>query len=155
MYCDKDRLIASMPNNFFDTTSLVDEAQLLDYCKLIAGRMDTKFLSHGHETPLTDDYIDDLLDWPTRGGGGAAPGDKIMESVVLANIYGTRQLVYSAIATSDEEESQLSEMNGQLFMDTMNEIIEALSPRNTGIGPVGINTRGRQPIIKIKDEALW
>lgn len=151
-YCDVERLKESMPNNLFVGSSLVTEIALGEFCEQIAGKMDTMFLAHSHEVPLTDDYIDDLLDWPTRGGGGDPPGDRIMRAVQLANIYGVRQLVYSALATDDDEESRLAEMNGDLYTSTMNDIIAALSGQQSrGV----TRTRRRDPIVRLRDEGLW
>lgn len=154
-YCEIERLKRSLPNNLFETSSLIDETGLEEMCAQIAGRMDTRFVANGHDVPLDSDYIDSILEYPERGGDGSAPGSRIMETVVLANIYGTRQLVFSALATDDDEASQLAEMNGDLYDQAMSDIISALSPRKAGIGPIGIGTRGRQPIVRLKDAALW
>lgn len=154
MYCELAYLKQNMPNNLFERGSLIDDDTLEKICAQVSARMDTRFLTAGHEVPLDDDYIDDLLRWPMVGGGGDPPGPKIIDTVRLANIYGVRQMVYSTIATDDDEESHMASMNEGLFETTMDDILKALAGDQTS-GVSNIGSRGRQPIVRLRDSGLW
>ena len=157
MYCEVEQLEKSLPNNFFDSTSLIDSDELERLCGQISAGMDTKFLAAGHVIPLDADYVNELLAAASRGGGGDPPGPKVMEAVNLAAMYGTRQLVFSTLATDDDEASQLASMNGELFDVTMTDILKALSGEQVkGATSYGSASGGRrEPIIKLRDSGLW
>lgn len=150
MYCDIALLKKSMPNIPFDgsLSSLVTETDLQRWCDRIASQMDTKFAGRNIDIPITEDQIISIV-------GDEDAGTKVYDTIILANVYGTRQVVYTTLATDDGEESEMAKMNKDLFDEAMDDILRALggarltSSRGTSSG------RERDPIVKLRDGGLW
>lgn len=150
MYCDIELVKKSMPNECFGDgpTSLMSEADLRKWCDRIASQMDTKFLASNLNVPLTEDQVIAIT-------GDEEGGAKVYDTIILANIYGTRELVYTTLATSDEEASEMAKQNKDLFEEAMNDIMRVFGGRNTIASGYSSAARAREPIIRLRDQQLW